>query len=126
MKTLVIAAITALSLMVPVSGYADFTCGELHEKWESYLRVKDKVADDDAKDVFASMMYMGYVMGVSETLHLTDFLSISWPKDGMINPKQNHYIVGKWLENNPSEWGKSSLLCIALAFIDAYGVDGKD
>ena len=127
MKMLFIAAVTALSLMIPVSGYAAFTCSDLHGFWKTYSRLdQGNAAKDPFEDGVNWGLYMGYVVGVSESLRIMKKWPINWPEEQLNNlssSAQHLHIVGKWLENNPVEWHQTAFHCVVLAFAHAFGIN---
>lgn len=92
-----------------------FSCGLLNERWENFKHIQKETGNALVAGLAGE--YNGYIQGWADRDVLRSL--INFPK--IASPRQNQYIVGKYLEDHPEQWHMHAAECVYFAFIEAYG-----
>ncbi len=108
----VLGLLTALVIVSsPVRASNFIHCGELHDFWTEYKKVKI----GESRNWLKSGLYLGYISG-----WVDGDLLINTPKEATVLPHLD--VVGKWLENHPEKWHEHRSDCVYWALEEAYGL----
>ena len=107
-----------LIFMVVVGINAEaFSGNDLVEKMKEQI----KFAKDGTGNFGDTMLYSGYVIGVSDVLEDAGFLCIP----NGVTKGQIISIVNKWILDNPKEWNKRPNQLVERPLLDAFSCSKK-
>ena len=112
-----LASLLVVGLPAPVFS-ADMdvrSCNRLHDEWLEYK----KSESDSSKNEWVEGFYLGYIYAFTDTFKSLG--TINFPQNG----KKGQYatIVGNWLERHPEHWQEDRAICVALALMEAFGLN---
>jgi len=119
-RLLLFVTIAVLGAIFSVCVWASPTGKTLYEDWTVYQRVKQgTIGSEDTTTAAATIgFYLAYIIGTADGLLAAGKTDFALPKDA--DPEQLGFVVGKYLENHPAEWGDHSALLIWRALRLAF------
>lgn len=113
MKRLAVALMLVLFICTPVLASSSYEDGySLQQDWREYQKSQQGQKD---YNLFKVAFYMGYVTGVVDSLN-----GVAFTTTVGVTVDQNCAVVGKYIDDHPSEWNLEANYLVKKAMMKAF------